>query len=92
MTREDAALLLTELRYDLSGKYSCRVELYNGEAQEAAPWEVLILGESRHPRLILIVFSFSIQHYLNVLPTYRNCLSSFFIITGAWQHKREQKS
>lgn len=48
LNRDDGALELTELRYDLSGNYSCRVELSNGEAESAAPWEVLIVGELCH--------------------------------------------
>lgn len=51
LTRPDAALELTELRYDLGGEYSCRVELGNGEGKEAEAWEVLIVGEFSPTRL-----------------------------------------
>ncbi|XP_050719622.1 uncharacterized protein LOC127000229 [Eriocheir sinensis] len=49
--RNDGALQLTELRYDLSGEYSCRAVASNGEEAATAPWEVLIVGESRRTRL-----------------------------------------
>lgn len=51
LDRNDGALQLTELRYDLSGKYSCRAVASNGEEAATAPWEVLIVGESRRTRL-----------------------------------------
>lgn len=53
LNRNDGALQLTELRYDLSGEYSCRAVATNGEEAAAAPWEVLILGEFRLTRLTL---------------------------------------
>ena len=44
MERNDGSLELTDLRYDLSGEYSCSVTLTTNEKQEAAKWEVLVVG------------------------------------------------
>ncbi|XP_050719590.1 uncharacterized protein LOC127000205 isoform X2 [Eriocheir sinensis] len=46
--RNDGALQLTELRYDLSGEYSCRAVASNGEEAATAPWEVLIVDSVSH--------------------------------------------
>lgn len=58
LERMDGKLELTELRYDLSGEYSCRVEVNSDAAKDTAPWEVLIVGESCHTHpTILHVFN-----------------------------------
>ncbi|XP_064092274.1 uncharacterized protein LOC135205489 [Macrobrachium nipponense] len=43
LDRQDGAIELTELRYNLSGFYSCSATTDEGDSDEAAPWEVLII-------------------------------------------------
>ncbi|MPC25659.1 hypothetical protein E2C01_018781 [Portunus trituberculatus] len=46
--RDDGFLELLDLRYDLSGEYSCAVTLTNGKRVETAKWEVLIVESRSH--------------------------------------------
>lgn len=46
LDRDDGSLQLLDLRYDLSGEYSCAVMLTNDKRYESAKWEVLIVGMS----------------------------------------------
>ncbi|XP_066971565.1 uncharacterized protein [Macrobrachium rosenbergii] len=43
LDREDGGIELLELRYNLSGFYSCSATTDEGNSDEAAPWEVLII-------------------------------------------------
>lgn len=67
LSRQDGMLELTKLSYDLSGDYSCGVELSSGEKKESEPWEVLIVGESCRLRFSA---TFTIIHTFCTLLSY----------------------